>query len=177
MAMTLAIAGRMLLIRKRVVSTIGEEHAKLYTSVASMFIESGAVYSIVGLIFIISYGRQSNVQNLVFPSLEQAIVSHTCRHYKFSTDIICHFNQCIASELIMLRIALGRAWTAEVSAKTSADPNRSPSQTQSIIFHVPTDLRSNVTSNRDGGMVSFIHTAHDSDSFINMERGEKPEVL
>ena len=40
-----------------------------------MFIESGAVYSVVGLIFIISYGRQSNVQNLVFPSLEQAIVS------------------------------------------------------------------------------------------------------
>ena len=80
MAMTLAIAGRMLLIRKRVISTIGEEHAKLYTSVASMFIESGAVYSIIGLIFIISYGRQSNVQNLVFPSLEQAIVrSFTCK--------------------------------------------------------------------------------------------------
>ena len=73
-AMTLAIAGRMLYMRRTVISVLGPEHARLYTSVASMFIESGAVYSVLGLIFLVSYARGSNVQNLVLQSLDQAVV-------------------------------------------------------------------------------------------------------
>jgi hypothetical protein len=72
--MTLGIAGRMLYLRRSIVDVLGPQHAKLYTGIAAMFVESGAVYSIWGLIFIICYARNSNVQNIVLGILDQAVV-------------------------------------------------------------------------------------------------------
>ena len=73
--MTLVIVGRIFYMRKRVATILGEEYAKSYTGLASMFIESGAIYTIVGLIFIIAYALDSDVQFLVLPCWEQAVVS------------------------------------------------------------------------------------------------------
>ena len=74
--MTLAIVSRLLYLRKRVAAALGPSHAIPYTSIASMFIESGALYSSLGLIYIVSYGVGSNVQNLVLQSVDQAAVRH-----------------------------------------------------------------------------------------------------
>jgi hypothetical protein len=76
-AMTLVIVGRIFYMRKQVASVLGQEYAKSYTSLASMFIESGAIYSIVGLIFIVAYAVDSDVQYLVLQCLEQAVVSQS----------------------------------------------------------------------------------------------------
>ncbi|TDL29997.1 hypothetical protein BD410DRAFT_703038, partial [Rickenella mellea] len=90
---TLMIATRLLMMRNKIIAVLGPEHSKTYTSVAAMMVESAAPYSITGLIFIICYARASNVQNLVLPVLGQIM--------------------CISPELIMLRVALGRAWTRD----------------------------------------------------------------
>lgn len=74
------IVGRLLLVRHRVRSALGEAHSRQYTSVAAMLIESAALDSIIGLIFIISYARNSNVQNLFLPALGQVEVSDLIRH-------------------------------------------------------------------------------------------------
>jgi hypothetical protein len=73
------IVGRLFFLRHRVRSALGERHARPYTSVAAMLIESAALDSIIGLIFIISYARNSNVQNLFLPALGQIEVSPILR--------------------------------------------------------------------------------------------------
>ena len=70
-AMTLAIAGRILYWRWIVARKTDSAQAKSYVSLAAMVIESGASYSVLGLIFIVSYARGSNVQNVVYQALGQ----------------------------------------------------------------------------------------------------------
>lgn len=72
--LTLLIVARLLYMSRRMGKTVGRQHAGTYTSVASMLIESAAPYTITGLIFIITYARNSNVQNLVLPVLSQIMV-------------------------------------------------------------------------------------------------------
>ncbi|KLO11089.1 hypothetical protein SCHPADRAFT_831580 [Schizopora paradoxa] len=93
---SLIIAFRLLHMR-RMIAPLGNEHTKVYTSVAAMIIESAALFSGTSLIYIICYARNSNVQNLVQPVLDQVI--------------------CIAPELIILRVAQGRAWTRDTSKR------------------------------------------------------------
>lgn len=42
-----------------------------------MFIESASIYAIIGILLIIAYARKSNTQNLILPSLGQAVVRGT----------------------------------------------------------------------------------------------------
>ena len=72
--LTLLIVGRLLYLSRPVREVLGPAHAGTYTSVAAMMIESAAPYSIVSIIFIITYGRDSNVQNLILPVLSQIMV-------------------------------------------------------------------------------------------------------
>ena len=82
-AVSLIIAGRMLFLRKRVIMSLGKEHARIYTGIAAMFIESGAIYSSLCLFFTISNVTGNWVRNLVVQVLNQAVVSnqvHTVAH-------------------------------------------------------------------------------------------------
>lgn len=72
---TLAIVGRMLYLRKRAIKSLGKEHARVYTGIASVFIESGALYSSVSLIYSISVATNNRIQTLVAQILFQVIVS------------------------------------------------------------------------------------------------------
>ncbi|KAF8573445.1 hypothetical protein K439DRAFT_1375420 [Ramaria rubella] len=92
---SLLIVCRMLWHRHSIGKTLGPRHSALYTSVAAMFVESAAMYAITGLVYIICFARNSNVQNLVL-------------------GILCQV-ECMAPELIILRVALGRAWSKETT--------------------------------------------------------------
>lgn len=72
--LTLLLVGRLLHMSHKARTSLGKQHAATYISVAAMLIESAAPYAIVGLIFIISYARNSYVQNLVLPVLSQIMV-------------------------------------------------------------------------------------------------------
>lgn len=75
-AMTLAIVGRMVYMRQRVTSAVGVAHARLYTSIAAMFVESGAIYSIIMLVCAIpaSHTEGEGLPSVVFLALAQASV-------------------------------------------------------------------------------------------------------
>ncbi|RPD60192.1 hypothetical protein L226DRAFT_571168 [Lentinus tigrinus ALCF2SS1-7] len=98
--LTLLLVGRLYYMSARAKRAIGREHAATYSSIASMLIESAVPYAIAGLIFIITYARNSNVQNLALPVLGQIM--------------------CISPEIIILRVAMGRAVTAKTYQNTPA---------------------------------------------------------
>lgn len=87
--MTSLIVGKLYMMRLRTRAVLTSNHTKTYTSVAAMVIESAALYSFLALIFIITYARNSDIQNLVLPVLGQV--------------------QAISPLLIMWRVALGQA--------------------------------------------------------------------
>lgn len=78
--LTLLITARLLMYRHRARVQLGVNHGTPYTSIAAMLVESSALYSTVSLIFIISYARNSPIQNLVLPILGQVQVSITFYH-------------------------------------------------------------------------------------------------
>ncbi|KAH7097197.1 hypothetical protein BKA62DRAFT_833453 [Auriculariales sp. MPI-PUGE-AT-0066] len=96
---TVAIVTRLLIMRNK----IGKAIAGPYASISAMLIESAALYTISGTIFIISYALNSPVQNLILPTLAQI--------------------QSIAPLLIIMRVAQGQAWSAETAARVNGSTN------------------------------------------------------
>lgn len=73
---TLLIAARLFMMRKRMRQVLGEQHAKKYTSAIAVLVESAAIFSGMGLIYLIAYARRdTNVQNVVRPILISVMVS------------------------------------------------------------------------------------------------------
>jgi hypothetical protein len=66
---TIAIVARLLWKRREIKSILGEEHSKAYTGVVAMLVESAAIYSIFGIIFISTYFRRSPASFLILPFL------------------------------------------------------------------------------------------------------------
>ncbi|TBU51881.1 hypothetical protein BD310DRAFT_890234 [Dichomitus squalens] len=93
--LTLLLVGRLLYFGYNTRRAIGSDHLAPYVSIATMLIESAAPYAITGLIFIVTYARNSNVQNLILPVLSQVM--------------------CISPELIILRVATGSAVSTKIS--------------------------------------------------------------
>jgi len=72
-----------------------------YLSVTTMTVESAALYTVTGLIFLVSYGVNSPIQNLALPVLGQV--------------------QSISPLLIILRVLQGRAWTTATLSRFPTD--------------------------------------------------------
>ncbi|KAJ7849646.1 hypothetical protein B0H14DRAFT_2509788 [Mycena olivaceomarginata] len=89
--LTALIAGRLLFMRYRLDKLVGARTSTPYVTITAMLVESAALYSINGLIFLVSYGVNSPSQNLWLPLLGQT--------------------QSIAPLLIILRVAQGQAWS------------------------------------------------------------------
>lgn len=84
--LTILIGGKLWSMRSKVHSAMGKQHAGPYTSLLSMLIESAALYSIWGMVFIIMYGRNSPAQNLFLPPLGQVQVRHSLFDARACTD-------------------------------------------------------------------------------------------
>ncbi|KAF9065823.1 hypothetical protein BDP27DRAFT_1424442 [Rhodocollybia butyracea] len=91
---TVLICGRLMVMRQRLKkSDLHQDNHSPYTTVAAMLIESAFIYSATALAVLISLALNSPVQNLWLPLLGQV--------------------QSIAPLLIILRVAEGKAWSAE----------------------------------------------------------------
>ncbi|KAF8167323.1 hypothetical protein B0H34DRAFT_792062 [Crassisporium funariophilum] len=88
--LTILITIRLLMYRRRVVATLALEHGKHYFSLATIIIESAALYSVFALIFIITYAVNNPINQIFLAVASSA--------------------QQIASYLIIYRLAEGRAW-------------------------------------------------------------------
>ncbi|KAI0649025.1 hypothetical protein C8Q79DRAFT_488197 [Trametes meyenii] len=117
--LTLLLVIRLLCMSSYIGRTIGPAHGKTYISVAAMLLESATPYAVTGLIFIITYARNSNVQNLVLPVLSQVM--------------------CINPEIIIMRVAMGRAHDRSRSRPLSTDVELSRSARTSIKFATSTN--------------------------------------
>jgi len=97
---TLLIVSRLLKLGKAVSRALGRDSAKMYTSVASMLIESAAPYSLVGIMFLVPFARNS----MTAISFGQVWAKLTC----------------ICPQMIILRVATGRAWGRDVVTQASS---------------------------------------------------------
>jgi hypothetical protein len=63
--LTLLICARLVYLSRIMRATFGSDHenARLYTGIAAMMAESAAPYTLVGIMFLIPYARQSQVSN------------------------------------------------------------------------------------------------------------------
>ncbi|KAL1742407.1 hypothetical protein HDZ31DRAFT_66015 [Schizophyllum fasciatum] len=121
---TLLVAGRLFSVRNRIRDTLGAEYSTTFGSVAATLVESSALYSFFGIIFIVAFALESNVQNLIFLA-----ISHI---------------QGIAQLLIILRVADGREYDRR------ADAAMSGAQGNSIVFTPRTEVDFGRTSVGDG---------------------------
>jgi len=129
---TIILAFRLMRMRRAVVDTLGRDHAKPYTSVISMIVESAVIYACVGLICIITFAVGSNVLNFVEPILGQTL--------------------CICPELIILRVSWTRNMTQTASARRAlvARPMSSAPGKQ-LSVSIPT-----VGSTSEGSFESYV---------------------
>ncbi|KAJ7135105.1 hypothetical protein C8R46DRAFT_1325870 [Mycena filopes] len=113
--LTALIAGRLLYMRYRTQKLGGIATGPTpHFTLTAMLVESAAIYSVNGLIFLISYGINSPVQNLALPLLGQT--------------------QSIAPLLIILRMAQGRGWTSttareETTGRLARGPTKNGAST------------------------------------------------
>ncbi|KAH9945099.1 uncharacterized protein BXZ73DRAFT_38000 [Epithele typhae] len=121
----LLLVGRLYYMSWNASRTLGRQHGSTYISIATMLVESAAPYAITGIIFIITYARNSYVQNLVLPVLSQIM--------------------CISPEVIILRVATGRAVTSRPSATAASGPSGSSMTMQSMQFRSPKASRGTET--------------------------------
>ena len=74
---TIAIVGKLLWERKRIRECLGDSHSQVYTGVVTMLVESAAIYTVFGIIFIAAYFKQNPLNNLVLPTLGVLEVSES----------------------------------------------------------------------------------------------------
>ncbi|KAI0824112.1 hypothetical protein BC628DRAFT_1411068 [Trametes gibbosa] len=94
--LTLLLVGRLVYMGYRAKWYAGPEYASAYAWVATMLVESAFPYAFFGVVFIVCVARGSAAQNLVRPVLTQIM--------------------CINPELIILRVAMGRALSGRFAA-------------------------------------------------------------
>ncbi|KAL4074357.1 hypothetical protein V8B97DRAFT_1864600 [Scleroderma yunnanense] len=93
---TLLVAGRLSRSRRRMKAFVSNEDLHIYSEFVTIVVESAALYSVLGIIFIISFALHSNISNLVFLA-----ISHV---------------QAIAQLLIIIRVAQGRSVGPQTSS-------------------------------------------------------------
>ncbi|KZV85728.1 hypothetical protein EXIGLDRAFT_681546 [Exidia glandulosa HHB12029] len=93
--LTLAIVFELMMARRNIGRLVNG--SAQYVSVAAMLVESAALYAICGILFLVPWGLQDPVQQLVLPTLGQV--------------------ESIAPVLIIMRVAQGRAWSADTETR------------------------------------------------------------
>ncbi|KAJ7214428.1 hypothetical protein GGX14DRAFT_563243 [Mycena pura] len=89
--LTMLIAGRILHHRRTMIKVLGPEYARSYAGIGAIVVESAIPFTIISIVLLGLFGDNNTAQNLLVPLMVQC--------------------ECIAPELIILRVVLGRAWT------------------------------------------------------------------
>ncbi|KAJ7031732.1 hypothetical protein C8F04DRAFT_959966 [Mycena alexandri] len=99
--LTMLIAGRILYHRRTIINVLGPEYATNYTGISAIVIESALPFTIISIVLLGLFGGKSTAQNLFVPLLVQV--------------------ECIAPEMIILRVVLGRSWTTGTMSREGKD--------------------------------------------------------
>lgn len=85
------IAGRILYHRKTMVKVLGAQYARNYAGISAIIIESAIPFTVISIVLLGLFGDSNTAQNLFIALMVQV--------------------ECIAPELIILRVVMGRSWT------------------------------------------------------------------
>ncbi|KAJ7151471.1 hypothetical protein C8R46DRAFT_1349506 [Mycena filopes] len=96
---TALICGRLLAVRNRVRAILGEQYCQTYTGVVAVLLESALPFTALGIVYVISYARNSP--------------------YSFAFLQIWADFCAISPQLIILRVAMGKAWSKNTVASVS----------------------------------------------------------
>jgi len=88
---TALICGRLLSLRREIGKVLGPSHAKMYTSIIAILVESAALFTVFGIVYVIVYARKSQSS--------------------FALVQIWGDFCAISPQMIILRIAMGQGWT------------------------------------------------------------------
>ncbi|KZT68638.1 hypothetical protein DAEQUDRAFT_711677 [Daedalea quercina L-15889] len=155
---TVLIAGRLLLFRRRIKNVLGSKHVTQYANIAAVLIESASMYTCFLLVFVVTLSVNNPVVNVFTQCVGQV--------------------QTVSSFLIIYRIASGSGWTARTGTDilTQADTdaidlkNLSPMRFRGTDFstaHESTTIGSNRDLNKSGMLVSK-EVLHDQMSNSNV---------
>lgn len=115
---TLLICGRLLAVRNKVRAVLGAEHAKTYTNVASIIVESGTPFTILGIAYAVSYARNSPTSIAFVQVWGDFCVWRRLLFFYFNCSDTIRI-QALSPQLIILRVALGRAWSKDTVTRIS----------------------------------------------------------
>ncbi|KAJ3840439.1 hypothetical protein F5878DRAFT_533689 [Lentinula raphanica] len=90
---TALICGRLLYLRNEVNKILGPTHTQMYTSVIAIMVESAALFTVLGIVYVIVYARKSQTSIALVQ-----VWGDFC---------------AISPQLIILRIAMGYGWTKD----------------------------------------------------------------
>ncbi|KAH7914554.1 hypothetical protein BJ138DRAFT_1143693 [Hygrophoropsis aurantiaca] len=144
---SLLIAIRLLVYRRLLVQSIGPQHGKPYTTYIAMTVESAALYSVFGIIVLVTFALNNQLENAFLPILgiiqvlaPAIIISRIANGTSFDS----HDYQSTIAPLAALRFADGPS-----SAATSryVDSDLSATSTAQLPFH----SQSNVNINEKKG--------------------------
>ncbi|KAJ7139727.1 hypothetical protein C8R44DRAFT_606196 [Mycena epipterygia] len=96
---TSLICVRLLSVRNRVRAILGEQYCQTYTGVVAVLLESALPFTVLGIVYVISYARNSP--------------------YSFAFLQIWADFCAISPQLIILRVAMGKAWSKETVSSVS----------------------------------------------------------
>lgn len=65
------VAIRILMMRKRLITTLGKEHSKVYTSTASLIVGAALPLNILSIVLLGLFGSRATAQSLFVPLLVQ----------------------------------------------------------------------------------------------------------
>ncbi|KAL0063237.1 hypothetical protein AAF712_009839 [Marasmius tenuissimus] len=120
---TLLICSRLIAVKNRLQNTLGPHHARMYTGVNAIMVESAAPFTILGIIYLITYARHSPT-SIAFVQ----VWGDFC---------------ALSPQLIVLRVAMGHAWSKDTSEQlTSTHMSFASSETtiQNVPLHKHPDL-------------------------------------
>ncbi|KAL0578483.1 hypothetical protein V5O48_003532 [Marasmius crinis-equi] len=97
---TLLICGRLITVKNQMLNALGPQHAKMYTSIIAIMVESAAPFTVLGIIYVITYARHSPT-SIAFVQ----VWGDFC---------------ALSPQLIILRVAMGQAWSKETCGRLTS---------------------------------------------------------
>ena len=114
--LTAMIVGQIFATRSKGRQMFGESYGDHYSSLSAMFVESAALYSLMSIPLLISYGLMHPISQ-IFLSLNPAAQVSSNPNFPY-LPVIDLAPKVISNYLIIYRVAQGRAWTT--TAPTAA---------------------------------------------------------
>jgi len=111
---TSLISVRIYMLRHKAEMVLGRLQASLYNSAITMFVESGAFFTLWSFAYLIMLVRKCWTQDILLQPYSYIIVSQLSCWAFTNFILIGWFTQALTRMLIVLRMAQDRAWSTDI---------------------------------------------------------------